>query len=126
VNWGKITAYAVALFAAQASIGFFEGVFAPASVRTTLASCLVSFIVCGIIFAHLAVHQPFKPFAHAWAALLLQIAAAAALSQALAAWLGSIPVVTVALEWLVLCFALLAGTALGSSLRHSTGQRADA
>ena len=126
MNWRKVTAYAVALFAAQAAIGFFEGLFAPASVSATLVTCLASFMVCGSIFAHLSTHQPSKPFAHAWAALALQIIAAVALSQVLATWLGSIPVATVALEWLVLVFALLAGTALGSSVRRSVGHPTDA
>ena len=126
MNWRKITAYALALFAAQAAIGFFEGFFAPASIGAALVSCLASFAVCGSIFAHLSTRQLSKPFAHAWVALALQIAAAAALSQVLAAWVGGIPVATIALEWLVLSSALLVGTALGSSLRRSVGHPTDA
>ena len=76
VNWRKITAYAFALLAAQFAVGFFEGAFAPADLGTALVSCLVSFIVCGSIFAHLSTSQTFKPFAHAFAALALQVAAA--------------------------------------------------
>ena len=125
VNWRKITAYAFALLAAQFAVGFFEGAFAPADLGTALVSCLVSFIVCGSIFAHLSTSQTFKPFAHAFAALALQVAAAVALSQPLAGWLGRAPA-PVALEWLVLICALLAGTAVGSYLRRSAGQPADA
>ncbi len=126
MNWRKITAYAAVLFAAQFAVGFFGGAFAPAGLSTSLVSCLVSFIVCGSIFAHLSASQSSKPFAHAWAALALQFAAAVALWQALADWLGSTPIASVALEWLVLICALLVGTAVGSSLRRSTGQPADA
>lgn len=126
MNWRKITAYAAALFAAPFAVGFFEGAFAPAGLSTTLVSCLVSFVVCGGIFAHLSASQPIKPFAHAWAALALQLAAAIALSQALPDWLGNTPIASVALEWLVLICALLVGTGVGSSLRRSTGQPADA
>ncbi len=126
MNWRKITTYAAALFAAQVLVGFFEGSFAPAGASITLVSCVVSLVVCGSIFTHLAAHQPSKPFAHAWAALVLQIAVAATLSQALVGWLGGTPMALVALEWLVLICALLVGTAVGRSLGRSTGQPADA
>ena len=126
MNWGRITAYALAVFAAQAAIGFLEGAFAPAGLSATLVSFFASFLVCGAIFAHLSARQSFKPLAHACAALALQIVAAIALSQVLAVWLGSIPLATVALEWLVLSLALVAGTALGSSLRRSARDPAGA
>ncbi len=126
VNWRKITACAAALLAAQFGIGFFEGAFAPAGFSTALVSCLVSFIVCGGIFAHLSASQTSKPFTHAWAALAVEIVAAVALSQVLPGWLGSTPLTSVALEWLVLVCALLVGTAVGSSIRRSTGHPADA
>ena len=126
MNWKKITVYAAALFAAQFGVGFFEGAFAPASISITFVSYLVSFIVCGSIFAHLSANQMSKPFEHAWAALALQIAAAVALSQALAGWPGSTPIALVALEWLVLILALLVGTAVGLSIRRSPVLSADA
>ena len=126
MNWRKITAYALVLFAAQFAIGFIEGALAPAGLSTVVVSCLVSFIVCGSIFAHLSANQSSKPFTHAWAALTLQVAAAVALWQVLADWLGSIPLSSVVLEWIVLICALLAGTAVGSSFRRSGEQPADA
>ena len=126
MNWRRISAYAAALFGAQFAIGFFEGAFAPVGLSTVLVSCLVSFIVCGSIFACLSASQPSKRFAHAWAALAPQVAAAVALSQAPAGWLGSTPIASVALEWLVLICALVVGTAVGSFLGRSTGQPADA
>ena len=130
VNWEKIAKYAAALFTAQFAIGFLEGSFSPTGVGVGVAvlllSAAASFALCGAIFAHLAAHQPFKPFAHAWAALLLQVAVASVLTQMLTGWLGKASPLLLALEWLVLVCALVAGTAFGSTLRHRTGQPADA
>ena len=126
VNWRRITAYAAALFAAQLAVGFFEGTFAPVGLITALVSHFASFLVCGSIFAHLSARQLYKPLAHAWAALALQIVSAVALSQALSSWLGDTPIASVVLEWLVLSCALLIGTAVGLSIRRSNGQPADA
>jgi hypothetical protein len=128
VNWGKITKYAAALFAVQVTIGFLEGFFSPtgAGVVVLLVSAAASFALCGAVFAHLAARQPFKPFAHAWAALLLQVAAASVLMLVLTGWLGNPSPLMLSLEWLVLACALLAGTAFGSTLRQRAGQPADA
>ena len=130
VNWGKIAKYAAALFAAQFIIGFLEGSFSPTGagdgVPALLLSTAASFALCGAIFTHLAARQPFKPFTHAWAALLLQVAVASLLTQVLTDWLGKASPLLLALEWLVLVCALVAGTALGSTLRHRAGQPADA
>jgi hypothetical protein len=79
------------------------------------ASSALSFLVCGAIFAHLAAGQPSKPFAHAWAALSLQVALASVLAWALSAWAGRDQLALVALEWLMLICALLVGTSVGSS-----------
>lgn len=126
MNWRKITGYAAALLAAQFAVGFSEGAFAPVGLGAALVSHFVSFIICGSIFAHLSARQLSMPFAHAWAALALQVVVAVALSQALSGWLGYTPIASVVLEWLVLICALLIGTAVGLSLRRSNGQPADA
>jgi len=130
VNWGKIAKYAAALFAAQFAIGLLEGSFSPTGVSTgvpvLLLSAAASFVLCGAVFAHLAAHQKFKPFAHAWGALLLHVSVASGLTQVLAGWLGKASPLLLALEWLVLVCALVAGTALGSTLRQRVGQPADA
>jgi hypothetical protein len=135
VNWGKITKYAVALFAAQVVLGFLEGFFSPAqeSISTAAASLigwsLVSFAAYAALFAHFTSHQQFKPFAHACLALLLEVALDAAiatlLSRVLPDWLGNVPQALMALEWFVLVCALVAGTFAGSKLRRA-GVPADA
>lgn len=129
VNWGKIIKYAAALFAAQFTIGFLEGLFsttdAGAGAAVSLVSAAASFTLSGAVFVHFAAHQPFKPFAHAWAALVLQVAVASVLAQVLTDWLGKALSLLLALEWLVLVCALLAGTALGSTLRQRVGQPAN-
>lgn len=130
MNWGRITKHAAALLVAQIAIGFVEGSFAPAratvGIVLLLASSAVSLLVCGSIFAHLAVHQLSKPFAHAWVTLFLQAVVALALWQSLSGWLGNVPLPSLALEWLTVICALLVGTSLGSSRRRSTGQPVDA
>ena len=124
MNWGKIIKYAAALFAMQFVIGFVEGSFsstdAGAGVAALVASTAASFAFCGAIFAHLAAHQPFKPFAHAWVALLLQAAVASVLAQALNRWLGQPLPFLFALEWFALVCALVVGGTLGSILRQKS------
>ncbi len=131
MNWNRITAYAAALFIAQITIGFLEGLFfipdsTDAIFRYLIASSVVSFVVCGGIFAHLAARQPSRPFAHGMTALILQIAVASILARTLPGWLGNAPLVYVFINWMVLVCALLVGTAVGSSLRRGAGQSADA
>jgi ABC-type polysaccharide/polyol phosphate export permease len=126
MNWRKIAAYAAALFVVQFLVGFLDGAFAPTGFSTVLVNSVASLVACGSIFAHLSANQGSKPFAHACAALVLHIAAAFALWQVLAGWFGRLPLASVALEWLVLVCALLVGVAVGSSLRRSTVQPADA
>ncbi|GAB3347411.1 hypothetical protein GCM10027359_31760 [Marilutibacter aestuarii] len=124
VNWGRIAIYAAALFVAQVSIGFLEGSLAGIGPMHLVASSAISFLACGAIFAHLAARQCSNPFVHAWAALILQSLAGAVFLFALTRRLDGVPPVTLAIEWLVLVCALMAGTALGSSWRRRTGQPA--
>ena len=130
MNWGKITKYAAALFVAQVSIGFVSAAWSPVDITSGVtllaASSAASFLVSGAIFAHLAINQSTKAFAHAWAALVLQAVAAAVLWQLLARLAGSTPSLLIVLEWLVLAGALLVGTSLGISRRGRPGQSADA
>ena len=130
MNWAKITKHAASLLIVQVAIGFVEASFTPKNVNAhtylLLGSAIASFVVCGAIFAHLAARQASQPLAHAWLTLILQVVAASLLLQALADWPGSTPLLLVALEWLVLICALLAGTAVGSHVRRSTEQPADA
>jgi hypothetical protein len=126
VNWGRIALYAAALLVAQVAIGFLESSLASIGATQLVASSVISFLACGAIFAHLAAQQCFKPFLHAWAALILQSLAGAALLFALTRRLDNVPPVTLAIEWLVLVCALMAGTALGPSWRRRTGQSAGA
>lgn len=128
MNWPKIIKYAAVLFAVQFAIGFLEGGLSPAGTEPSLfmlLSAAASFAASGVVFFHLAVHQSVKPFAHAWSVLLVEVAAAAALAQALVGWLPDTPPLMLAFEWLGLMCALLVGTALGSSRRRSVKHTAD-
>ncbi|WP_043957375.1 hypothetical protein [Lysobacter sp. A03] len=129
LDWLKIAKYAAALFAVQFIIGLFVGLFAPVGGESGVAPLFLgtaaSFAFCVAIFTHLAVYQQVNASGHAWAALLVQIAAASALAQILTGWLGKASPVLLALEWLVLVCALIAGTALGSTLRYKGSQAAD-
>jgi len=129
MNWSKVFKYAGVLFAVQFALGFAEGFFFPESTKNIaflLLDPAVSFSVCAGIFAHLSARQPVKPFAHAWAALFLQAALAVLFALALKRWLGMPPPLLLALDWLVLVCALLAGSALGPSLLRIAKQQADA
>ncbi|QNH10621.1 hypothetical protein [Xanthomonas sp. SI] len=129
MNWSKVFKYAGVLLVVQFALGLAEGFFLPESttnIAFLLLDAAVSFSVCAGIFAHLSARQPVKPFAHAWAALFLQAALAALFALALKRWLGTPPPLLLALDWLVLVCALLAGSALGSNLLRVAKQRADA
>ena len=129
LDWLKIAKYAAALFAVQFTIGLLAGLFAPIGGESGVAPLLLgtaaSFALCVAIFTHLAVYQQFNASGHACAALLVQITAASVLAQMLTGWLGKASPVLLALEWLVLVCALIAGTALGSTLRYKYRQPAD-
>lgn len=120
---GKIVVYAIALFVGQVAIGYFEGSFAP-SVTRLLGSAAATFVVCSVIFAHLAARQPSLPYIHAWSALLLQASAGALLAHVLLVEPHSPHYVLVALDWSALIGALVVGTVLGGSLRHRSVLRA--
>ena len=127
MNWMKVTAYATVLFAAQVTIGFLGASFPiDSGIGPAIIGYASSFVVCGAIFVHLGIHQPSRPFAHAWAALALQVVVASALAQALVGWLSNASTALVAIEWLVLICSLWAGTAVGSSLRQRPEESADA
>jgi hypothetical protein len=126
VNWQTIGKYAIALFVAQALIGFLEGFLLPSSVAVLFGSAAVSFVVCAAIFTHLGAYQSRKPFPHAWLALLLEVAAASVLGLILPFWISSQPFPLIVLELVVLVCALVAGTLFGISLRHRTRRTADA
>jgi hypothetical protein len=130
MNWGRVIWYASALFVAGILVGVVEGLLFPPSGAVFLGGAVVSFVICGAIFAHLAARQPFRPFIHAWAALLLDQAVASAvwlvLAQLAPGWFGSTPWSLIVAGWLVLVCALEAGTALGISLRHRARHLADA
>lgn len=129
MNWNKVFKYAGVLLVVQFVLGLAEGFFFPdsaANLAFLLLDAAVSFFVCAGIFAHLAARQPVKPFAHAWAALFVQVALAVLFSLALEGWLGMLSLPLLALDWLVLVCALLAGSVLGRSLLRVATQRADA
>ena len=102
MNWGKITKYAAILFVAQVAIGFFTASSPSTDLISGIAMLVISstasFLVCGAIFAHLASGQLIKPFAHAWAALVLQAVAAVVLWQILAHLAGSSPSLLIVLD----------------------------
>lgn len=126
MNWRKIAKYAALLFVVQCVIGFIEGFLAPevsASVRTHVVSMmgwnLVLFAACAAVFAHLAAHQPLRPYVHAGLVFLVQACGAILFSMVMPDWLrASDPTILVLLAWLVLVCALLAGTGIGRKLQR--------
>jgi hypothetical protein len=125
VNWRKVVLYSTALFVVGFASGFAESSFAPSGVRL-LASAAASFVFCGAIFAHLAAHQPSRPFVHAWAALLLQVTVGSVLTRVLMSWPVDTHLLLIAFDQFVLMCALAIGTMLGINLRDRARQSADA
>ena len=127
VNWYKTAKLSAALFLAQVLIGVLDGLLAPprAGIGWFVGSSAASLVACGVIFAGFAYRQNVKPFLRAWVALLLYGVAGLILELVLPDWLTSVPPVFVAVEWFVLICALLAGTTLGFSIRHASGDTAD-
>ena len=124
MNWKRIAKYTIALFIMQSAIGFFEGYFTLVESADNLQSNImwltigfaISFVACTSLFAHMSVRQSYKPFTHAWIVLIIYITAGQILYFSLTALdLGAInsPLVFVIIEYLVLMFALLAGTSIG-------------
>jgi|GEM_PF-3333421 len=129
MNWSTVFKYAGLLLVVQFAIGLAEGFFfpeSPTNIAFLLLDAAVSFFVCAGMFAHLCARQPVKPFAHAWAALFVQVALAMLFALALKRWLGMPSPLLLALDWLVLVCALLGGSALGSGLLRVAKRRADA
>ncbi|WP_369935358.1 hypothetical protein [Xanthomonas tesorieronis] len=129
MNWSKVFKYACTLLGVQFALGLAEGFFFPESttdIAFLLLDAAVSFLVCTALFAHLSVRQPVKPLTHAWAVLFLQVALAMLFALTLKRWLGMPSPLLLALEWLVLVCALLAGSALGANLLRFARQQADA
>lgn len=123
MRWRKVVKYAGVLLLVQFVLGIVEGFFSPVSATSPeflLLGTAASFAGCGMVFAHLSAYQPVRPFAHAWAALFVQMALAALGELALKPWFGMAPPLLIALDWMVLVCALLAGTALGCTLRRFT------
>jgi len=130
MNWGTIAKYAATLLIAELAIGFVASssiaTDAFAGIRSLLLSSAASFLICGAIFAHLAARQPIRPFAHAWAALITQAAAAFVVWWVLARWADSSLSFLIVFEWLVLIGALLVGTWTGIRLGRRQSHTADA
>ena len=128
MSWSYIVKLALAIFFAQVSIGFLDGFFAPgdAGVAWFVGSEAVSLVVCGAIFTRFASRQPFRPFTHAWIALVVHVVAGFALAQAVRPLVGSAPPELVAIGLLIVICALIVGTAFGISLRRGANRPAEA
>lgn len=123
MNWKVIVKYATAVFIAQFVLGFFEGLLFEPSVSVAFSFHAVSLVLCGAIFLHLGRHQSFKPFVHAWAALAVEVAAAWGLVLVLYRWFGMPCMIDVVYEYILLVWALVAGTSFGIILRQKINTR---
>ena len=128
VRWSYIFKLAAAILVVQFSVGFLDGLLAPAGagVAWLVGSHAASLALCGTAFAIFASRQPFRPFTHAWIALLVHLLAGFAFSRAVEAWLGSTSLASTLVGILIVTCALLGGTSLGIHVRHQAGQPADA
>ncbi len=131
IRWYKVFQYAIALFAAQFLTGFIEGLLLPAGASSLLstqsvASSMVSLLLCTAIFVHLAVHQGDRPVEHGSLALLVQLAIGALATLATPSWLVGASAAELVVDLLVLIAALAVGTSLGIRLRKRYASRAEA
>ncbi len=117
MNWKAIAKYAAAVFIAQFMLGFLEGLLFEPSLSVTFSFHAVSLVVCVLIFLHLGNYQPYKPFVHAWVALVLTITTAWMLVLLLYRWFGGPDVIDVVFEYVLLVCALVIGTSFGIVLR---------
>ncbi len=107
-------------------LGFFEGLLFEPSVSVAFSFHAVSLIFCGAIFFHLGCNQQFKPFVHAWAALVVEVGAAWGLVLVLYRWFGMPHAIDVVFEYILLVFALVAGTSFGIILRQKENAKEQA
>ena len=80
------------------------------------------FLVCASIFAHMAVRQLYRTFAHAWLALLLQCVIGLAFNLVITSLIGPTPLLFIVIELVVVIVALIAGTLLGCTMQGRAGQ----
>jgi hypothetical protein len=132
LRWHKVLSYALALFATQFLVGFLEGLLLPPSPANlfdtrSVASALVSLVLCAAIFTHLAIHQVDRTLGHASLALLAQFILGELVSLVSPMWLvATADVGEIGKEALVLLLALAVGTAFGNKLRKSHEPGAEA
>lgn len=128
MSWSNVFKLAAALFVAQISLGFVEGVVVPPSEVASfyLVGNVVSFFVCAVIFGYFAACQRVRPFTHASLGLLVQCLLGALLYAMTTPWVGGTPKILIAIEWLVLVCALVIGTFVGIRFQYSGGKEANA
>ena len=117
MNWKKIIVFAVLLFTSGVLVGFIDGGYTGTEASAILqqlglGACLsISFYVA--IFAAMSYRQAHRPFLHALSAVLLLEVFSYALAAAFPAMLSGTPLALIILDWIILCVALVVGTALG-------------
>jgi hypothetical protein len=129
MNWARVFRYGAVLFAAHLAISLVEGLLTPqgaaAPALQFMAGKSAAFLVCSALFAHLAYVQSLNPFGHALMALAVDVGAGVMLSSLLLAFGGGrIYHLFVALDYVILVCALIAGTLLGLRLRAGRARSA--
>ena len=117
MNWKIIIAYGACLSIAQITAGFAAGFFGTTSLFS--AWDLASFVICTLLFAHLATRNRYRPVVHACLALVFYAVISLALAALTSDFLGKVPTTLIGLEWLGLIISMVIGVSIGRALRHA-------
>ena len=117
VSWRKILVYGGCLFVAQVTIGVLDGFFFPNSGPRLSPGDIGSYAACFLLFSHLASHTK-RMLLHAFLALAFYCSLSLAFDAALRPLLGSIPILLLLKEWLVLAVSMLVALGVVYAARH--------
>ena len=115
MNWKAIIIYGTCLSVAQIVLGFLSGLFGASSLLS--AWNLASLVICTALFTLLAARIRVRTFAHACLTLGFYGVISLVLTALVSAFLGNVPPLFIALEWLELIVSLAVGLSIGSAIR---------
>ena len=118
ISWKKILTYGLFLFAVQFVIGMAAGFFSPGTSSLFSSGDIAAFFAGLAIFTHLSIRQTARTLLHAFLVLSVYWVLSIAAGVMLSPLLGHVPFLLIALEWLSLFVAMVAGMMLGLFLRH--------
>lgn len=125
MNWKVIIKYALLLWLALFSVGFFEGLLITPPTDSKVifwhfaVSNLISFLLGTFVFSLVYVRQSQSPFLHTGLVLLLASVISLIFNQAISILLPEIsyPMILAVIDWLVFFASFMSGTLIGHIVR---------